>query len=93
MAKKPKADPSNIYPVLVLLAIAGTIAGVWLGQETWKITGLASALFFISLQLGAIYRQYTGVINLLQILNGLFMAFLRGQGVELEGSPPEEEET
>jgi hypothetical protein len=88
---KPKWTPSRLYPTLIFFAAAIIVAGVWL--ENWRlaVSGFSASLFFISLQLGTIYHQYTGIINLIQILNGLIVASLRAQGFEMEGTPSEAE--
>lgn len=85
---KPKWSPSNIWPILIFLAAANMVAGAWLENWRWTVSGFAAALFFVSLQLGAIYHQYSGIIHLIQILNGLIVASLRAQGYEMEGSVP-----
>ncbi len=92
MMSKPKVSPTNIYSVLIVLAAIFAITGAWLQDFRMVVGGLMAALTFLSLQLGAVYHQYAGLIRLVQILNGLFMAFLRSQGVELEGEPPKLEE-
>jgi hypothetical protein len=53
----------------------------------WAVSGFGASLFLISLQLVAIYHQYAGITQLLQILNGLLVASLRAQGYEMEGTP------
>jgi hypothetical protein len=87
---KPKWTPSKIYPTLIFLAAANIVAGVWLENWRWAVSGFAASIFFISLQLGSIYHQYTGIVQLIQILNGLIVASLRAQGYEMEGTPTTE---
>ena len=84
---KPKWTPSSLYSVLIFIAVANLVAGVWLENWKWAVGGFAAAFFFLSLQLGAIYHQYTGIVQLIQILNGLIVASLRAQGYEMEGTP------
>jgi hypothetical protein len=86
---KPLWTPSKLYPILIFIAAANILAGVWVENWRWAVGGFAAALFFLSLQLGTIYHQYTGIINLIQILNGLIVASLRAQGYEMEGTPSE----
>jgi hypothetical protein len=84
---KPKWSTSNVYSILIFVAAANMVAGTWVENLRWAVGGFAAALFFISLQLGAIYHQYSGIIHLIQILNGLIVASLRAQGYEMEGTP------
>lgn len=90
---KPKADPSSIYPILVILNLVVLVVNVWLGHTQYAVIAGAAAIAFISLQLGAIYHQYAGITRLIQILNGLIVASLKAQGYEMEGTPSAEEES
>jgi hypothetical protein len=87
---KPKWSPSNLYSSLIFIAAMNIVAGVWLENWRWAISGFAASLVFLSLQLGSIYHQYTGIVQLIQILNGLIVASLRAQGYEMEGTPTAE---
>jgi hypothetical protein len=75
----------RFYIIFISLSVFTAIAGAYFDNRLALVSGAGFAVLFLSLEIGVIIHEYSGMAKLMQIHNNLLVATLKGLGFEIEG--------
>jgi hypothetical protein len=75
----------RFYTIFIALSVFTAIAGAYFNNKLALVSGAGFAIIFLSLEIGIIIHQYSGMAKLVEIHNNLLVATLKAMGYEIEG--------